>query len=98
MDPLLWVALELRVGKVPALLDTSAQFSCIRANVTEFLYLMGEPSTFAACSARCALADGQRCQVSNAITLHVKLLSFSWCHEFKVLNGGPNMIIRHRFF
>jgi hypothetical protein len=93
MDPLLWVVLEFRTGKVPALVDTGAQFSCIHADVAEFLFLMGEPSTFTACSVRCALADGQWCQVTNAMTLCVKLLSFSWYHEFKVLNGGPFPVI-----
>ena len=89
MDPLLWVVLELRTGKVPALVDTGAQFSCIGADIAEFLFLMGEPPTFAACSVSCALSDGQRYQVTDAMTLRVKLLSFSWRHEFKVLNGGP---------
>ena len=28
-------------------------------------------------------------QVSNAVKLHIGLLSFSWNHEFKILNGGP---------
>jgi hypothetical protein len=93
MDPLLWVVLELKTGKVPVLVDTGAQFSCVRADVAEFLYLVGEPSTFAACSVSCVLDDGQRCQVTNAMTLHVKLLSFSWGHEFKVLNGGPFPVI-----
>jgi hypothetical protein len=37
----------------------------------------------------CLLADGQRCEVTDAVKLHVKLLSFSWDHEFKVLRGGP---------
>ena len=46
MDPLLWVVLEMKTGKVPALVDTGAQFSRIRADVTEFLFLMGEPSKF----------------------------------------------------
>jgi hypothetical protein len=32
---------------------------------------------------------GQRCEVTEAVKLHVKLLSFPWDHEFKVLRGGP---------
>ena len=88
-QPLLCVQLQFKVGKVPALIDTGAQFSCVRANVAEFLYLMGEPCSFTSCSVECALADGQRCHVTNAVNLHPKLLSFSWLHEFKVLNGGP---------
>ena len=59
---LLWVHLQLKVGKVPALVDTGAQFSCVRADVAEFLYLMGEPCSFTSSSVECALADGQRCR------------------------------------
>jgi hypothetical protein len=34
------------------------------------------------------LADGRRCEVTDAVKLHVKLLSFSWDHEFKMLKEG----------
>ena len=88
-NSLLWVALEFKVGKVPALTDIGAQFSCLRSDVAEFLFLMGEPCVFGSCAVTCALADGQKCQVTNVVRLRVKLLSFSWQHEFKVLNGGP---------
>jgi hypothetical protein len=37
----------------------------------------------------CLLADERRCEVTEAVKLHVKLLSFSWDHDFKVLRGGP---------
>jgi len=40
-DALLWVLLNFKLGKVPALVDTGAQFSCIRADVIEYLYLRG---------------------------------------------------------
>ena len=75
------------MGKVPALVDTGAQFSCVRADVAESLYLTGEPCSFTACSVNCLLADDQRCDVTDKVNLHVKLLSFSWGHEFKVLKG-----------
>ena len=88
-DSPLWVNLELKVGKVPALINTGAQFSCIRSDVAEFLNLRGEPCVFTSCSVTCLLADGQRCEVTGSVKLHVKLLSFSWDHELKVLRGGP---------
>jgi len=88
-DSPLWVNLELKVGKVTALIDTGAQFSCIRSDVAEFLKLREEPFVVTSCCVTCLLADGQRCEVTEAAKLHVKLLSFSWEHELKVLGGGP---------
>jgi len=70
----------------PALVDTGAQFSCIRPDVAEYLFQMGEPSKLTACSLSCVLADGQRSQLTNAMSTRVKLLSFTWRHEFKILN------------
>jgi hypothetical protein len=75
--------------ELPALIDTGAQFSCIRADVVEYLYLRGETCVFTSCSVTCVLADGKKGHVSNAAKLHVGLLSFAWDHEFKVLNEGP---------
>jgi len=73
---LLWVAIELSVGWIPALVDTGSRFSCVWAGVAQFLYLMNEPCSFT-CSVTCPLADRQRCQVTNAVELRVKLLSFA---------------------
>jgi hypothetical protein len=88
-DSPLWVNLELKVGKFSGLVDTGAQISCIRSDVAEFLDLREEPCVFAKCSVTCFLADGQRCEVTEAVKLHVKLLSFTWDHDFKVLRGRP---------
>ena len=86
---LLWVGLNLKIRKIPALVDTGAQFSCVRSEVIDYLYHRGERCTFAPCTMSCFLADGSKAQVSDAVRLHVRLLSFSWDHNFKVLNGGP---------
>ena len=88
-SPLLWVTLNLKERNIPAIVDTGAQFSCIRSDVVEYLHLTGEPCSFLTCHLSCLLADGTKGQVSNAVRLHVGLLSFSWTHEFKVLNDGP---------
>lgn len=41
----------------------------------------------------CLLADGRLCEVTDAVKLHVTLLSFSWDHEFKVLKEGLFAVI-----
>jgi hypothetical protein len=58
-DAPLWVVLELRMGKVPALVDIGAQFSCVHGDVAEYLYRKAEPCTFAWCPVTCWLADGR---------------------------------------
>jgi len=85
----LWVGLNFKVGKVPALVDTGVQFSCVRSDVIDYLYLRVEDCTVLSCSLPCLLADRSKAQVKDAVSLHVRLLIFSRDHEFKVLNGGP---------
>jgi hypothetical protein len=58
---------QFKMGRIPALVDTGAQFSCIRSDVIEYLYAMGENSKFSSCSAECVLADGKVCKVSDAV-------------------------------
>jgi hypothetical protein len=84
-----WIDLNLRTGKFPALVDTGAQFSCLRSDVVEYLNKRGEMCTFSPCIFPCLLADGTKTQVNDAVKLHIWLLSFSWDHEFKILKDGP---------
>ena len=74
--------LGLKVGRVLALLDTGAQFSCIRSDVIEYLYLACEPCNFGLSSIVCTLADGSRSKITNSVKFHLKLLKFSWEHDF----------------
>jgi hypothetical protein len=57
---LLWFRLKLKLGELPALIDTGAQFSCIRSDVVEYLYMRGESSVFTSCSVTYVLADVRR--------------------------------------
>jgi hypothetical protein len=93
LDLPLRVMLELKVGKVPELVDTGAQFSYVHSHVAEFLYPAREPCDFSLCSMVCLIADRTRSEVTDAVKLHVTLLSFLWVHEFKVLKGGPLPVI-----
>jgi hypothetical protein len=97
-DQPLWIDLQMHIGNVPALVDIGTQFSCIRSDLAEFAYLMGELCLFKLCSVTCSLADGRKCKVSDAMDLHVKLLSFSWNHEFKLLNGGSFLVNLGSYF
>ena len=92
-NPLLWLTLSVKERNLPAIVDTGAQFSCIRSDVIEYLYLSGVSCSFLPCHVGCLLADGTTSQVSNTVKLHVSLLSFSWDFEFKILNNGPFPVI-----
>jgi hypothetical protein len=81
--------LQVKKGKFPALLDTGAQFSCVRSDVVKFLFHSGEPCRFLACSVPCLLADGKVSEVKDAVKLEVKILTYSWQHEFKILPMSP---------
>ena len=74
---------------MPALVDRGAQFSCIDFDVIEYLYTRGDSCGFLPCSLIFLLAYGRKAHVNNAVKLHVRLLAFSWDHEFKVLEEGP---------
>jgi len=89
----LWVFLKLKSGSVPALVDTGAQFSCIRTEVAEYLRRVGQPCVYEPCLVGCILADGTRCDVTNSVRLQVKLSKFTWKHEFMILNDRPFLII-----
>jgi hypothetical protein len=87
--PLLWVKLSLRERKIPAIIDTGAQFSCVRSDVVEYLALTGEPYSLRSCRVKYLLADSTTALVSNVVKLHVGLMSFTWDYEFKMLDAGP---------
>ena len=92
-QPLLWVELQFKAERIPALIDTGAQFSCVRADTVKRLREKGEICNILPCSVKCLLADGRTGIISQAAKLRVRLLSFSWYHNFKVLNEGPFPVI-----
>ena len=90
---LLWVVLDLKAGKIPALVDTGAQFSCVRLDVLEFLRGKGQNCNSVSCPLTCVLWEGKRARVSNALRLRVGLLRITWNYEFKILEESPFPII-----
>ena len=88
-QPLLWVELGVNAGFLPALIDTGAQFSCIRGDVVSKLRGKGKSCRLIPCDVMCLMADGQTSHIDRAVVVRVRLLSFSWRHDFKILDGGP---------
>lgn len=89
----LWAMLEFKTGNVPAFVDTRAQFSCVRSDVIEFLYMREKHFTFSSFSVSCFLKNGQRCEVTNVVKINIKTYLLSWDYEFKILRGCPFPLI-----
>jgi hypothetical protein len=71
---LFWIKLSLRTVNVPALVDTCTQFSCLRSDVVDYLYMRGESCTFSHCVFPFLLADGTKTQVNEACSVAFVLL------------------------
>jgi hypothetical protein len=87
------VTLETKTGEIPALVDAGAQFSRMRLDVAEYLFLTGERCAFSACEMNCALADGTRCGITDAVNLRVKLLGCTWDEDLPCLSLAFNTAI-----
>jgi len=87
------VKLNFNLGKVLSLVDTGAQFSCIRRDVMQTLADLGVKVKKASCQLSCHLANGLRCEVKEMAQLHFLLVKLSWNFQFKILEGGPFPII-----
>jgi hypothetical protein len=76
--PPLWVKLNFKVGEVPSLVDTGAQFSCIRRDVMQTLSELGVKTKKSSCRLMCHLANGLRCVIRETVQLHFLIGKFSW--------------------
>ena len=71
----LWVKLNFRLGEVPSLVDTVAQFSCIHRDVMQTLLDLDVKAKKSSCRLSCHLANGLWCDVKEMVQLH-----FCWGH------------------
>jgi len=70
INPPLWVKLNFKLEEVPALVDTGAQFSCIRRDVVRTLVDLGVKAKLDSCMLECHLANGMHCDVRETVQLH----------------------------
>jgi hypothetical protein len=91
--PPLWVKLNFKVGEVPSLVNTGAQFSCICWDVMQTLSELGVKTKKSSCRLMCHLANGLGCVIKEMVQLHFLIGKFSWNFQFKMLEEGPFPII-----
>jgi hypothetical protein len=84
-NPPLWVKLDFKITQVPSLVDTGAQFSCIRKDVVQSLIDRGLDVKRSECRLACHLANGLSCEIREVVQLHFLLGTFSCTHQFRVL-------------
>ena len=92
-NPPLWMKLDFKTVQIPSLVDTGAQFSCIRKDVVQSLIDLGLKVKRSECRLTCHLANGLSCEIREMVQLHFLLGTFSWTHQFKILQEGPFVII-----
>jgi len=88
-NPPLWVKLNFKLEEVPLLVDTGAQFLCIRRDVMQTLVDIGVKAKKGLCQLSYHLANGMHCDVKETVQLHFLLGKFSWNFQFKILEGDP---------
>lgn len=82
-----WAMLEFKVGKAPK--PSFLIWGQIRQN----FYICRKNMVLLPFFLFLVLEDGELCNVTNAVKIHIKIISFSWNHEFKILNGHPFLAI-----
>jgi len=92
-NPPLWVKVNFKSTVILGLVDTGAQWTCVRQDVVQSLAKMGTRMKRIPCEMTCHLANGMSCKIKEMVELHFLIGAFSWNFSFKVLSDGPFAII-----
>jgi hypothetical protein len=87
------VKLDFKLTQIPCLVDTVAQFSCIRKDVVQSLIDCSLKMKKSQCRLTYHLANGLSCEIREMVQLHFMSWTFSWTYQFKILQEGPFAII-----
>jgi hypothetical protein len=74
---------------LPAILDSGSSFSFVRQDVFQQIQSLGLLCRVEATNRTLHMASGQSCVIKEAVSLQVKLHSFSWRYAFLVLDNSP---------
>jgi hypothetical protein len=84
---------NFKVGSVLSLVDTGAQFSCIRRDVLKELIDKGLKVRTNTCQLSCHVVDGSKCEITEAGMIRCSVGSRTYNFHFKVLEEGPYKVI-----
>jgi hypothetical protein len=79
----------ISVVRVKALVDTGAQFTCIRRDVVNDMSRRGLDAITEPCEIVCHGVEGSKCQIKETITLRCSVGPCTKRFQFKILDKGP---------
>jgi hypothetical protein len=84
-----FVTLHLGQYYLPAMMDTGSSLSFLRRDVVDNIKDLKLPYALQMTKEQCLLVNGQKCVITEAITLQIKIRMFSWKFQFFILNSCP---------
>jgi hypothetical protein len=83
------VTLTIKGYCLPAILDSGSSYSFIRREVFQQIKSLGLPCSVKTANHTIHMAAGHSCVITEAVSLQIKLHSFSWKYDFLVLGDSP---------
>jgi hypothetical protein len=84
-----WVKLTIGDHCLPAILDTDSSFSFVRRDVFQQILSLGLPCRVETTNHSLHMASGQSYVIKKAVSIQIKLHSFSWRYIVLVLDNSP---------
>lgn len=73
---------------LPAIFDSGSSFSFVRHDVVQQIASLGLPCSMQKTGRNLHMAAAQSCVIKEAVSLHIKLRSFSWTYVFLILEDS----------
>jgi hypothetical protein len=83
------VTLTIKRYCLPAILDSGSSYSFIRREVFQQIQSLGLPCSVKMANRTIHMAAGHSCVIKEAVSLQIKLHSFSWKYDFLVFGDFP---------
>ncbi|PNF23275.1 hypothetical protein B7P43_G17179 [Cryptotermes secundus] len=84
-----WVMLTIKNYCMPAILDSGSSFSFVRQDVFQQIQSLGLPCVIKEANHKINTASGHSRVIKEAVSLQLKIHSFSWKYDFLVFDNSP---------
>jgi hypothetical protein len=83
------VTLNIKGYCLPGILDSASSYSFIRRDVFQQIKSLGFPCSVKTANRTIHIAAGHSCVIKEAVSLQIKIHSFSWKYDFLLLGDSP---------